>query len=562
MSPGLAADEYSTGPNSALEFIQKRGAKVIRLAKEQILTDTNGTKANLSLVATEVNASGNSSGIVIEGDRPEISTLSAVVATTRNTSGSLTEAPEIHSSGKPDVPLTIVPCCVVLTILLGLLSSCILGAIIKDEGKKDEQMEEGVKGSTMAQTLFNMIMNLVGEGMLSLPFGVAAGTGVMSAIFISVTFAAMMGYSFHLMGRCCYTTGEKNHRDISEKLSGPILGKVMAVILMVKTIFTCLSYSIVIGQSFSRILHFLNVSGPLTTQGPVLIIIAGGVLLPLCMQRDLSILSYTSFLGVCGGIFVVFAMQFRYYDGSYTPQGHFYNMTEPDLQPNFGTNPAEYWGVGIGTFVLLGSLSTAYIAHYNAPKYYMQLRDRTPQRFGIVVLCAFGYTTTIYAWIMAVGYLTFGKACDGLVLNNYAEQDSLVTAARVAIGSAVVFGFPLAFTALRDATVSVFFAGSGDSNTVFRGVTVVWLAVIVAAGCFVTDLGLVNSLGGAIFGAAITLIFPGVLLYHGAKQGKGVEHFSKDGNLSYVLMIAGIILMFFGSTIVILKTYAPQVIGL
>ena len=28
----------------------------------------------------------------------------------------------------------------------------------------------------------------------------------------------------------------------------------------------------------------------------------------------------------------------------------------------------------------------------------------------------------IYLWIMAVGYLTFGTAAEGLILNNYSEQ--------------------------------------------------------------------------------------------------------------------------------------------
>ena len=28
----------------------------------------------------------------------------------------------------------------------------------------------------------------------------------------------------------------------------------------------------------------------------------------------------------------------------------------------------------------------------------------------------------IYLWIMAVGYLTFGTAAEGLILNNYSEK--------------------------------------------------------------------------------------------------------------------------------------------
>lgn len=492
-------------------------------------------------------------------------TASASASAAANASASAANATavagdvEIHSAGKPKVALTLVPCLIVLTILVGLMGTCALGAMAKEE-KKEEEMEAGVTGSTAAQTLLNIIMNLVGEGMLSLPFGVAAGTGVISAIMISVAFCSFMGYTFHLMGRMCYATGQTNHKACGEQVSGPILAQTMSVVLMIKTLFTCLTYSIVIGQSFSKILHFWKLTGPFTTQGGVLIVIACVVLLPLCCQKDLSILSYTSFIGICGEIFVVFVMQLRYYDGSYTPEGHFYSLTDAAYQPDFGTAGAQYYSTSVTTFVLLGSLSTAYIAHYNAPKYYTQLRDRSPEKFAKVVLIAFGYTATIYAWIMSVGYLTFGKACDGLILNNYSEQDVLATAARVAIGFAVIFGFPLAFTALRDSTIGVF-ALQKEKATTFYSVTMALLGLIILIGCFVTDLGVVNSLGGAIFGSIITLVFPGLLVYLAVKKGN--EHFGgADRNMALLVIFFGIILIFFGSTIVILKSYFPATLGL
>ena len=33
-----------------------------------------------------------------------------------------------------------------------------------------------------------------------------------------------------------------------------------------------------------------------------------------------------------------------------------------------------------------------------------------------------GQAMVIYLWIMAVGYLTFGTAAEGLILNNYSEK--------------------------------------------------------------------------------------------------------------------------------------------
>ena len=51
---------------------------------------------------------------------------------------------------------------------------------------------------------------------------------------------------------------------------------------------------------------------------------------------------------------------------------------------------------------------------------------------------------------MAAGFLTFGGACDGFILNNYAPTDRLAQLARVAIGSQIVFTYPFIHVGLRD----------------------------------------------------------------------------------------------------------------
>jgi len=78
-------------------------------------------------------------------------------------------------------------------------------------------------------------------------------------------------------------------------------------------------------------------------------------------------------------------------------------------------------------------------------------------------------------------------------------------------------------------------------------------------GCLLTDLGLVNALGGAIFGALITLIFPGVLLLGASKMGKKGWP-SGERTMMIFVIVLGVILLMFGSTIVLLKKYKPSVL--
>lgn len=422
--------------------------------------------------------------------------------------------------------------------------------------------EEGVdeiklKGTSLAQTIFNIVKNIVGEGMLSLPAGIAAGSGLIIGIIITTLFGGLLGYTFSLMGRMCHITGKKTHKGCGEVLSGPIFAEFMAVVCMVKTAFTCISYAIVIGESLSHTLHFFDLEGPLTTRSVTLMITVVVVLLPLILQRDLSLLSYTSLIGVLGELIVLIFMTTRYLDGSYQPGGKFYNSTLPEHQPSFPEG-VDLWGVSITTFVLFGSLSTAFLAHYNAPKFYSQLRRHSPERFNISVGVAFLFSYVVYVWVMIVGYLTFGSACNGLILNNYSDEDPGAVVARIAILVAVVFGFPLSFTGLRDNTISTF-GLDGYRKRVFFFTTVMLLVPITTLGCAIDSLGLVNSLGGALMGSTITLIFPGLLCYMAFKQGQDkneLASYEKWGAL--VLVVLGAILVTFGSTISIMKAYFPE----
>ncbi|CAJ1390406.1 unnamed protein product [Effrenium voratum] len=372
--------------------------------------------------------------------------------------------------------------------------------------------------------------------------------------FLAVLFAMLMGYTFSIMGRVCAVTGQRSHKDCAKEVSGPLLGEAMALTLLVKTVFTCLAFAIVIGESFSRILHYCGFTGAMATTQAALLLICVFVLVPLCLQRELSVLAYTSMIGCLGQVWVVFTMHIRYMDGSYRPGGRFYDQVAPKDQPDF-SDGVIYWKTSAATFVLLGSLATAFIAHYNAPKYYAQLQDATPAKFTKVVCGAFAFATIIYFWIMAVGYLTFGSAAEGLILNNYSEQDGLVTTARFAISFAVVFAFPLGFTGLRDATMSTF----NISQDRFRTVTFLLLAIIITAACFFHDLGLANSLGGAILGALITMIFPALLLY-GARDSVEISRLEGQVGGGLVLTL-GFILLLFGSSIVVIAKFYPEVLA-
>ena len=60
------------------------------------------------------------------------------------------------------------------------------------------------------------------------------------------------------MGRVRHTTGAKNHVECVLKVCPTALVQTMAVVLMLKTSDTCVSYAMVLGEFYSRILHYFG----------------------------------------------------------------------------------------------------------------------------------------------------------------------------------------------------------------------------------------------------------------------------------------------------------------
>lgn len=133
-------------------------------------------------------------------------------------------------------------------------------------------------------------------------------------------------------------------------------------------------------------------------------------------------------------------------------------------------------------------------------KFYNELKDNTLARYHQVVGTSFGISILLMGAITAVGFLTFGSACSGLVLNNYASKDVLIQASRVAVAVALVFSFPLAFQGFRDGALDLLqVPAEKRSNPLLNTVTVVLLGTITAAAATLKDVSFVLAFGGGTF---------------------------------------------------------------
>ena len=214
-------------------------------------------------------------------------------------------------------------------------------------------------------------------------------------------------------------------------------------------------------------------------------------------------------------------MGVRYFGGAYSfPAGVFLADVATNLQPSFGNVGAS--GVfSPNAFILICMLSTAYMSHFNAPKFYNELKDNTVKRFNLLVGSSFGISIIAYIIMAALGFLTFGSGSSGLILNNYSTKDTLIGFSRVAVAVSLVFSYPLAFAGFRDGVLDLAKVPQEKrTNSLLDKVTVGCLSLITFLALTVKDVSFVLSFGGATLGNALIYLYP-ALMFRGAVKKLG-----------------------------------------
>ena len=229
-------------------------------------------------------------------------------------------------------------------------------------------------------------------------FGNAPGA-ILPATALIGTIGFFSAYGFSLIGRVCSYTGGVSYRDAWSKTVGDSSSWIPAVTCTFKTCMAILAYSMILADTGRALLAAAGVEA---TRNAALLGITGTTLLPLCLLKNLSSLAPFSLLGIGGMFYTTFAMAARYLGGAYklgspavkggapaVPAGKYLADVAANFQPKFGNLGASA-ALSPNVFILISMLSTAYMAHFNAPKFFVELKDNTIKRYNTVVGTSFG----------------------------------------------------------------------------------------------------------------------------------------------------------------------------
>jgi len=410
----------------------------------------------------------------------------------------------------------------------------------------------GETAGTMSDTaaVVSLFKTIVGGGILALPAGMAAGrgTGVWPGLGILALHASVSAYTYALVGRSVAKTGARSFNELWARAFGEESAWIIDAIVVGVAGGACLTYACFLGDLLSQLVPSLG-------RTEAILALAVVPMAPLVLLRDLSALSSASFAGLAAVAVSAFVVCKRALDGSYAPGGAFGGW----LGGGAAATPLDQISgarVSVGTTVLFNMLSTAFMCHTNAVRAYHELAAK--ERQAAVAAKAFGLAALVHAAVQLAGYYTFGAACQGLILSNYAASDPLALVTRVATAVSLLSSHPLLFTSFRDAAFSLFSSGvdpllagpAGDRN--WKLLTLGLLAVPTAAAIVLPDVGFVVSLMGASLGAALILVIPSLFGSRllGDADASPAEKAAMKGVTAF-----GVAIGVFGTVITVLETY-------
>eukprot|EP00586_Coscinodiscus_wailesii_P015401 CAMPEP_0172516954 /NCGR_PEP_ID=MMETSP1066-20121228/280384_1 /TAXON_ID=671091 /ORGANISM="Coscinodiscus wailesii, Strain CCMP2513" /LENGTH=457 /DNA_ID=CAMNT_0013298667 /DNA_START=74 /DNA_END=1444 /DNA_ORIENTATION=+ len=371
-------------------------------------------------------------------------------------------------------------------------------------------------GASITSSVFNLVNNVAGAGILTLAAGKAKGTGWIPSILLCTVLGGISAHTFMLIGKACEMTGEKDFKGLWSLTMGSNTTYMVDSMIAILCTACAIIYSGILGDVFTPLLASAGLPSHLNSRSSNIILLTTFVLFPLGLIKNLSALAFTSILGFCAIAYTVVFIVYRFLDGSYDTMssGRFVvpssDGAEAIVLPSFAKS--TMWNFDFSSLVLASNLGLAYIAHYNAPTFYRELKDTSAKRFNVMVSIAFVILTLLYITTMSAGYATFGDVCEGNILLNYHPGDVLSTLGRVATGFSILFGFPLVLCGVRESV-------SGVAATLYNIqlekyhtllVTAI-LAFVTAISVAVTDVSLVVGLTGAVMGSFIVYICPALV---------------------------------------------------
>jgi len=333
---------------------------------------------------------------------------------------------------------------------------------------------------------------------------------------------------FLVIGYCCSKTGARTFRDLWRTSLGSSSEKAVDVALFFHTLFSCVGYITMIGDFSVKSAEGLLPGTVLAERREVSIcLITVLAIFPLCLYKKLDSLKHTSVIGLA-----ITAVSCAYI---------FYEVcANAEAVGAVGTLKDHMWYVKLDMFKTLALFNGSFSAHYNAPTYYAELKDKSFVSYAKVTMWAFAIATVLFTAFGLAGFARFGDEVLGNVLKSYSPDDPMIQLSWFFMMVSTVFNFPHAFLRMRASFNALLNKGP---HAHFLPTTIGLLGASLYMGVAFTDIAVIKMIKGATLGVSIMFIFPACFYLSLSGPGKKLNTRVSAGQMQFLRVLCWVMMV-------------------
>eukprot|EP01084_Bolivina_argentea_P144825 254007_1 len=369
------------------------------------------------------------------------------------------------------------------------------------------------KGASVLATVFNIIKNLIGSGILTLPWATANVGLVPFILLISLSFSVSF-ITWMLLVISAEHLNVYDFRDLAYKTYGNAFARFNDILLIIFPFFICILYSIFAGQFITEALtqYGINISNSLSnvhsfsefiaTNFFIVTICVFFIMFPLSLLPKLEYLKYSSLIGLIATFFTV----------GYIAYCFFINPIPNPTISYFKFESNTWYLFWLESF---GIFTAAYFAHFNAASLYEELTDRSVSKMLKTSWISFVITALINFLMAIPAYLQFGQDTPQNIIA--ALSGNIVGVLRILMALMMIASYPFLFWNSKISLRNLIFFTSNGIRRKFQSKKTENLAYFLFTVCIwivavnVNGVGILLSFFVSLAGNMIVYIFPALI---------------------------------------------------
>uniref|UniRef100_A0A674E0U8 Solute carrier family 38 member 4 n=1 Tax=Salmo trutta TaxID=8032 RepID=A0A674E0U8_SALTR len=435
---------------------------------------------------------------------------------------------------------------------------------IMKKKKYEEYQEEYHPGHTsFGMSVFNLSNAIMGSGILGLSYAMA-NTGIVLFVVLLLGVAILSLYSVHLLlmtakegGRCHLFNSCLGERAFGWPGKMAAFGSIT-----LQNIGAMSSYLFIVKYELPEVIRaFMGLDEWYMNGNYLVVFVSIGIILPLCILKNLGYLGYTSGFSLSCMVFFLGVLIYKKYNLP-CPMPFMYHHTNHSMNgtalgPHALHNGTEmctpkYFVFNSQTAYTIPILAFSFVCHPEILPIYSELKDRSRRKMQNVSNLSILAMLVMYMFSALFGYLTFYENVEAELLHTFTKVytfDTMLLLVRLAVLTAVTLTVPIVLFPIRSSINTMLF-----SQREFSWVRHMLIAafILLFNNLLVIFVPTIRDIFGFIGSSAATMLIFILPAAFYLRLVKSVPMRSVQKISAAIFLVVGIIFMFSSLSLIVM----------